>query len=171
VQHFVAVLALASLAVATATGLVLATRRPAAEPLADFDHALHAENDLACVDCHVGVETAAAAGVPSVTFCAECHEDPEDGMTRTENGKRILDHILRGEEVWWHQLYWLPDHVVFSHRRHFAIGEVPCDVCHGDIGSSTTLPGEPVFTTLTMDGCMECHERSGATLDCVACHR
>jgi hypothetical protein len=164
-------LGLVLLALVAAGGLVVATARPEEEPLADIDHAIHIARDLECVDCHVGARSHATAGVPSVSICAECHEDPEDGMAQTENGKRILDHILRGEELWWPKLYHLPDHVVFSHRRHAELGEIACEQCHGEIAATTTLPHEPVESTLTMDGCMDCHERSGASLDCFACHK
>ena len=158
-------------AMAAAIGLVASTQQPPGDPIADFNHRIHIESELECADCHVGVETAARAGVPSVEICAECHEDPEDSMVRSENGKRILASVLEHEEMWWPSVYWLPDHVVFSHRRHVAIGEIDCKDCHGDMASATTLPSEAVHEILTMDGCLKCHERSGASLDCAACHR
>jgi hypothetical protein len=159
------------LAVGAAGSWISATGDRDAYRVADINHAIHIARDLECVDCHVGVETHAAAGVPGIAICAECHDDPEDSIRRTENGKRILDHISRNEQLWWPQLYWLPDHVVFSHRRHVSLGGIACETCHGGIASTTTLPEEPVETTLTMDGCMDCHARSGADLDCYACHK
>lgn len=159
------------LATAVAAGLVAVG--PSAEdlPVADFNHAIHIARDLECVDCHTGVETRAAAGVPSITICAECHDDPEDSMIKTANGKRISDHIQRGEELWWPSVYDLPDHVVFSHRRHFALGRIACKECHGDVAGATTLPVALVESTLTMDGCMDCHARNRADQDCFACHK
>ncbi|MFQ5843510.1 MAG: cytochrome c3 family protein [Planctomycetota bacterium] len=156
-------------AAAAARGAV--PRGPEGEPVADNNHALHMERDLECADCHTGVETHAAAGVPSVAICGECHDDPEDSIGRTQNGRRILDHVGRKEELWWPKLYSLPDHVVFSHRRHVAIGKIACEKCHGTIASTNTLPEEPVEATLTMNGCLDCHERSGAEQDCFACHK
>ncbi|MHC4547608.1 MAG: cytochrome c3 family protein [Planctomycetota bacterium] len=158
--------------VAAAAGLLLTgASKPSDTPVADINHAVHIARDLECVDCHVGVETHAVAGVPSIAICAECHEDAEDAIGGTENGKRILDHVVAKKELWWPQLYSLPDHVVFSHRRHVALGKIACETCHGDIASTTTLPEEPVPETLTMDGCMDCHARSGADQDCFACHK
>jgi hypothetical protein len=159
------------IAVATAGALVAAGSRAGDETVADINHAVHIERDLECIDCHTGVETHAVAGVPSIAICTECHDDPEDAIGKSRNGKLILSHIAAKEELWWPQLYWLPDHVVFSHKRHVALGEIPCERCHGDIAATTTLPETPVRATLTMDGCMECHEQSGADLDCFACHK
>ena len=159
------------LAVATAGGLVVTGRSAVDEAVADMNHAVHIARDLECVDCHTGVETHAAAGVPAIAICAECHDDPEYSMVRSENGKHILAHVLKGEEPWWPSVHALPDHVVFSHRRHVAIGKIDCKECHGNMESATTLPVEPVRGILTMDGCMECHERSGASLHCAACHK
>jgi hypothetical protein len=159
--------------VASATGgAFVAAGRPAPEStVADINHSIHVERDLQCVDCHQGVESRARAGVPGIAVCAECHDDPEDAIGRTENGKSILDHIRRREELWWPELYALPDHVAFSHARHVAAGKIACARCHGDIAAATSLPGEPEGAALTMDGCMECHARSGASSDCCACHR
>jgi hypothetical protein len=125
------------LALVAAGGLAAAAAKPEGERLAVINHAIHIARDLECVDCHLGVRSHAAAGVPSVTICAECHDDPEDGIAQTENGQRILDHILRGEELWWPKLYHLPDHVGFSHRRHAELGGIACDECHGDIAAAT----------------------------------
>ena len=166
-------LAVVLLAVATAGGLVAAGRSASSvdETVADINHAVHIARDLECVDCHTGVETHAVAGVPAIAICAECHDDPEDAIGKSGNGKLVLSHIAAKEELWWPQLYWLPDHVVFSHRRHVALGRIACERCHGDIAATTTLPDRPVRATLTMDGCLECHERSGADRDCLACHK
>lgn len=164
-------LLIAILAAATGAGFVGALRDPADSPVADINHAIHIERDLECADCHTGVATHAAAGVPGIKVCAECHGDPEDAIARTENGKRIVEHVRTGEELWWPQLYDLPGHVVFSHRRHVKLGGIACEKCHGDIAKTTTLPEEPVEETLTMDGCLECHARSGVSQDCFACHK
>jgi hypothetical protein len=158
------------LAVLAASGFVAGSEN-ADDLVADINHAIHIERDLECIDCHTGVEEHAVAGVPGIEICGECHDDPEDAIGRTANGKLILDHIQRGEELWWPQLYLLPDHVVFSHKRHVALGKIACDACHGDIASTTTLPEKPVRRTLAMDGCLDCHSQAGADEDCLACHK
>ncbi|MHC4160858.1 MAG: cytochrome c3 family protein [Planctomycetota bacterium] len=170
-RSFLPLFGVLSVAMAAASGLIAAVGRAPEVLVADINHAAHIARDLECVDCHLGVQTHPAAGVPSITICAECHEDAEDAIGGTENGKRILDHVAAKEELWWPQLYSLPDDVVFSHRRHVALGEIACETCHGDIASTTTLPEKPVPATLTMDGCLDCHARSGADQDCFACHK
>ena len=94
----VPLLGVTAVAAAVARGLVAIGPPTEDLPVADFNHAIHIARDLECLDCHTGVETRAAAGVPSITICAECHDDPEDSMAKSANGKRILDHIKRGEE-------------------------------------------------------------------------
>ncbi len=170
-QGLLPIAGVAVAALATAVGLVAAVDVPAPERTIDISHALHAKFDVDCVTCHVGVETGASAGVPSIEICGGCHDDPADSISRSANGKRVLDLVARKEEPVWTKLYALPDHVVFSHRRHVGIAKIACDACHGDIGASTTLPNSPVEATLAMDGCLACHERSGASRDCFACHR
>jgi len=162
------------LAVGAAGGMVIGVRPPAGEPLGDFDHAGHIERGPECADCHAGTESGASAGVPSIRFCLEaCHaEDVEEtAMQTTANGRFILGHFQRGEEVWWPMLYDLPTHVRFSHQRHVVAGRIECATCHGDIASTRRLPDRPIEATLTMDGCIECHEKHGASNDCFACHK
>jgi len=147
--------------------------------VADFDHAAHLNRGVECADCHVGVEEdamQARAGTPSIEICAElCHGDFDEETTAnlaaSELGRLMVEHVASGEELWWPQAYWLPHHVVFSHRRHVAIAELECADCHGEIASSSSLPREAATDVLTMDGCMRCHESHGASNDCFACHR
>lgn len=163
---------LLAVSVGAAGSVVVLREEPEPSDLADLNHAKHIEFELECVMCHAGVEEHARAGVPSVEVCMECHEgDTAEDLGGTRNARLIVEHLEAGEELWWPRLYGLPDHVVFSHRRHVVFGEIECAECHGDIAKTTTLPEEPVWRTLSMDGCMECHERRGASLDCLACHR
>ena len=161
------------MATAAAAGMVAAVPAPQSEPVADMNHALHViEREIECSECHQGVESQARAGVPSIAVCKDCHEeDTVEDMGGTDNARMIVGHMANDEELWWPDLYVLPDHVVFSHFRHVSLGEIPCEKCHGAIASSTTLPEEPVEEFLTMDGCMECHAEHGASDDCAGCHK
>jgi hypothetical protein len=49
------------------------------------------------------------------------------------------------------------------------LGRIDCRVCHGDFDETTAPPRRPLVT-LTMDGCMECHEKKRADNDCLVCH-
>lgn len=171
-MRFVPLLAVLGVAVLAAGGLVAATQTPPDDPVADMNHAIHLERDLACVDCHQGVEKEARAGVPSILICVDCHEgDSAETFGGGPNGEMLADHVERKEELWWPALYQLPDHVLFSHRRHVVFGKIDCARCHGDMKSRKTLPAEPIERTLRMDGCLECHAESNVTQDCWACHK
>lgn len=161
-----------AVAVLAGGGLVATTQQPTTEPVADMNHAVHIGRGLECVDCHRGVEKEAHAGVPSILICLECHEDDSaDTLGGDANAALIASHIERKEELWWPALYQLPGHVLFSHRRHVVFGKIECTTCHGDMSVRTTLPTEPIESTLRMKGCMKCHVESNVTVDCWACHK
>jgi hypothetical protein len=159
-------------AVLAAGVLAAATEPTRGMHLADISHALHVEHELTCLDCHTGIESHERAGVPSITICVDCHEgESAEDLGGGANGDLIAAHLERGEELWWPGVYVLPDHVVFSHRRHVVLGKVSCEECHGDVKGATTLPIALVPGALTMEGCMDCHASRGADLDCWACHK
>lgn len=165
-------LAVVLLAVLLGAVLVAAAPPDRQEALADINHSIHIGSGLACVDCHTGVESHSRAGVPSIEICAGCHEGSSaEDLGGTANAVLIAAHLESGEEPWWPRRYILADHLIFSHLRHFKVAGIDCSECHGDMSSATTLPAEPIGRVLTMEGCMECHRRHGATLDCWACHR
>jgi len=172
VQQLAPLAAVLLVAALAAGGLVTATRPPPADPVADINHELHLSRDIACVDCHQGVEKQARAGVPSILICVDCHEgDSAETLGGNDNARMIADHLERKEELWWPALYQLPDYVLFSHRRHVKLGGIECARCHGDMANRTTLPTQPNRSVLTMKGCMACHAEHGATQDCWACHK
>ncbi len=164
-----------ALAVGAAGAVVALVPRASVGPVADIDHSVHVARDIDCVVCHTGVLERAKAGTPSIQICKGCHEgeapDKMGPSGATENTRRISAAIAKGEELWWPRLYSLPDHLVFSHRRHVGIAGLECAQCHGAIASAKTLPDEPVARTLVMDGCLDCHTKKGASTDCFACHR
>jgi hypothetical protein len=44
-----------------------------------------------------------------------------------------------------------------------------CKDCHGDIGQSEKPPTKP-WVKMTMKWCMDCHTKTKANNDCLACH-
>jgi c(7)-type cytochrome triheme protein len=131
-----------------------------------FNHKIHAENGLACEDCHPNFMEYASSGRPELEICASCHEE---ALTESEEEKRLMEYIQDGNEIEWVRLYRVPEDVYFSHRRHVAVGNVECAVCHGDIGESTRPPSK--VRKMSMGKCMDCHEDQEANNDCIACHR
>ena len=156
-----------AVAVPVAAGLLfLDSFREVEQPIA-FSHLLHIDAvGLECTDCHLFAETGVRATIPNLETCSSCHED----ASGSEDIDRLLALAEAGTPIPWQKVYWVPDHVYFSHRRHTAMAEIACDVCHGDAGTREQPFSRPLVA-LTMDQCMDCHYETGASNDCIACHR
>ena len=150
---------------AVGVGFALAPRS-ALQPIA-FSHRLHVEElGSDCTDCHLYVLTAARATIPNIEVCGDCHEEAQ---TESPEEARVVEHIQAGEPIPWVKVTTVPDHVYFSHRRHTAIAEIACETCHGEVGQRVEPVVRPAVD-MTMDHCMDCHEESGASNDCIWCH-
>lgn len=141
--------------------------RPIEQPIA-FNHRLHVE-DLGsdCTDCHLYAMTGVRATIPNIEVCADCHAEAQ---TDSAEEARLVGYIESGDPIPWQRLYWVPDHVYFSHRRHTAIGGIECDTCHGPM-SEASAPMPRPSVGVTMNGCMDCHEQTGTSNDCLLCHK
>jgi len=127
-----------------------------------FPHAKH--QTIGCVVCHRGVATTARAGIPDVAFCAKCHATAPAGTAGA------WDAAVSRKTVGWVQVSHVPEHVMFSHRRHVTLAGLDCASCHGEMRDRRTPPGSaPVRITMTT--CLACHRQEGAAEDCAACHR
>jgi hypothetical protein len=146
-----------------AAWMLLLPEAPVAQPIA-FSHGGHAA--LACTVCHKGADRAIGAGIPSGTVCAGCHATVPPGAAESP----AWNALLANGDVRWHRVARLPDHTVFSHRRHVALAGLDCASCHADIGRRSASPPRPPVR-LDMSGCVSCHRREGASEDCAACHR
>lgn len=134
---------------------------PIRQPMA-FPHAKH--QTTGCTVCHTGGQTAAHAGIPDVAVCTKCHATAPAGTGG------VWDAAVSRRTIGWVQVTEMPDHVMFSHRRHTRLGGLHCESCHGDMKQRWTPPGRsPV--RLDMTTCLSCHRREGAAEDCAACHR
>lgn len=137
-----------------------------------FNHRIHKENGLTCDFCHEGVREGAHAGIPRVVACMNCHEtDITENPAAKPYIEAVRRHANQATEIPWVQLYSLPAHVYYTHRRHVAIAGFECAQCHGDIGERVTPAERPIAQTLNMDTCMDCHEARGVDNDCAWCHR
>ena len=136
------------------------------QPIA-FNHRLHVEDLGAdCTDCHLYAVTGARATIPNIEVCSDCHAEAQ---TESAAEARLVEYIAGGEKIPWRKIYWVPEHVYFSHRRHTAIAGLECDQCHGPV-SAREEPLTRRLVGLSMDGCMECHQHSGVSNDCLLCH-
>jgi hypothetical protein len=164
---YLALAVVAILVVTTVSVVLSVTLRPIEQPI-QFNHQLHVEDlGAECTDCHAYARTGIRATIPNIGTCADCHYEP---VTDAEEETRLIDFIESESPIPWRKVYRVADHVFFSHRRHTAVAELDCVICHGPVGETT----EPVirpFLSITMDRCMQCHEEMEVTNDCIACHR
>lgn len=131
------------------------------QPIA-FPHAKH--QTVGCAVCHRGATTAAHAGIPQMSTCAKCHATAPAGTAAA------WDASVARKSIAWVQVTHVPPHVMFSHRRHTALGRLDCASCHGDMRTRRT-PVTAADVRITMTTCLSCHRHEGAAEDCAACHR
>ena len=135
-----------------------------------FSHKIHAGNlQMNCLYCHYGADKSPIANIPAVSVCMGCHKLA--AVDRPEI-KKLTGYWERGEVPPWAEVYRLPDHVKFNHKRHVKAG-IQCDDCHGRVETMDVVYQYP---SLKMGWCISCHRQHLddpkflATLDCVACH-
>ena len=137
------------------------------QPIA-FNHQIHAgELETPCDMCHEFYATSEHSGIPELTLCLDCHEDP---VSDSPEEQKILELAEAGRLDVFEKLFKLPDHAFYSHRRHAEVAKIPCETCHGEI-AATTAPPERPLVRITMDFCIDCHEREQIRSECTSCHR
>jgi hypothetical protein len=140
---------------------------PVVQPIV-FNHHLHVEElGAECVDCHRYARSGARATIPNIQVCADCHVE---ALTESPEEAKLIEYIEQDRLIPWRKIYWVPDHVYFSHRRHTTIAGIECETCHGAI-RERELPLDRRLVPVTMDDCIGCHEKNGAAHDCLLCHR
>jgi hypothetical protein len=133
-----------------------------------FNHKKHVEQvELECSHCHKYYKTQRTSGRPDMDICMECHEQ---ALTDNPEEEKIRTFASEKNEIPWKRIYYIPDHVAFSHQVHTQYAQINCEVCHGKIAELEKPPEAPLVS-LTMDFCMDCHRKSKATLDCLPCHK
>lgn len=162
------------------------------QPL-QFSHLTHTgeKGGMACEDCHTTNDNGRFQGIPAVAKCAECHASP---LGETENEKHLVDnYITPGKEIPWLVNSRQPDNAFFSHAPHINLGEMKCENCHGQYGSSEfakTYQSNRIsgysrdiwganisgissnsWEGMKMDKCVRCHGDNGRRDGCVACHK
>ncbi len=141
-----------------------------AQPI-EFNHDKHpVDMELECEMCHEYVMRNAVAGLPGRELCADCHEeDPDHENPRFNEVARIVKAKAESnEEIEWVRMYQTLDHVIFSHERHLS-AHVECSECHGPTGTSITPMAQPAL--ISMESCMNCHEKRRVSVDCLTCHK
>lgn len=133
---------------------------------ARFPHSVHLAQDMACTDCHVTALEEAAAGMPSLELCRNCHDEAQEAEKPAE--RTPAGFILPGaEEPTWTSVTSFALEVSFSHARHGAAG-VECAECHGDVAEADAVSRS---FSVGMDRCVSCHEeREVSEGGCAGCH-
>ena len=129
----------------------------APQPIA-FSHKQHATAAaLACLDCHAG------AKLPVTAKCMACHR-----TIKAESApiQKLAAHAGGDRKIPWVRVYQIPSYVFFSHKAHLDAG-AECRRCHGAVEERDKLWKE---TDISMGGCMDCHRKEKASLDCNYCH-
>ena len=155
-----------------AGGYALAGRLPkASQPIA-FNHTLHLEEaGLQCLDCHTDAETGVYAGLPGAEFCLDCHDvDDEEEVEEGSELAKLVPFADADQDIPWVRVALTTPDVFFSHRRHVTAGQIDCLRCHPD-QPTLTAPPPVIRLVMTMDDCLECHQESGVSNDCLVCHR
>lgn len=174
-----------------------AATEPVVRQPIEFNHAVHAAEDISCDDCHPKADEGPYATFPSLKQCLLCHkqaqpeegeegEEPEEPTQPAEGeaakdpaaaaryrevARKLAEFDELGEGVPWVQVNRVVGHVYFSHVAHVRFGEMKCEECHGDMATATKPPERSQVEHLSMRRCMDCHDERGASNDCLACHK
>jgi hypothetical protein len=163
--------------------------RTEAQPL-PFSHEAHAEQGMACADCHSVSEDGRFAGLPKTESCAGCHA--EKGENAGVNAL-VANYVEPGAEVPWLSNARQPDNVFFPHAPHVTGDKVTCARCHGPHGASTAARARQVNRVsgysrdiwgpsicrvrreegqgMKMSDCIRCHRTGGRESACLDCHK
>ena len=116
-----------------------------------FSHELHVSgNGIDCRYCHLSVETAAFAGIPSTRTCMNCHTQI---ATSSQALEPLRASATSGAPLQWTRVHDLPDFAYFDHSIHVKKG-VGCSTCHGRIDQMPVVQQE---ASLQMEWCLDCH--------------
>jgi hypothetical protein len=143
----------------------------------EFNHKVHLERiqGVHCYDCHQFVTTQAYAGLPSKYICFGCHDPYADEGDKEADAFQpkfasLMAFAKSDDDIPWHRVTRIPEHVFFSHRTHVVVAELDCRECHAEMPDRTSPPTRGPIE-MAMAECIECHAKKEADVDCIACHR
>lgn len=149
------------------TGVAVTLSPPGNKQPIAFNHRKHVEeNGMECSECHEFYEKETFSGLPGAETCSFCHQEPLGESAEEQKLVKLLEEEAPLE---WTSLFRQPPHVFYSHRRHVVVAQMECADCHGAIEESSAPPER--VKQLTMDECVDCHQKEGARADCNTCHR
>lgn len=136
----------------------------------EFNHVVHLDDaGISCEECHTNAARSVYAGLPGKDMCLDCHDIDEEADSHPEKDKLfVFDES--DEDIPWRRVAVTRPDVYFSHRRHVTSAKLDCLECHVD-QRTLSIPPRTIRLVMSMDACIECHEQSDASTDCLACHR
>lgn len=145
-------------------------QQPAVSQPIAFNHSLHINDaGLTCLECHKNAETRIHAGLPGKSVCFDCHDIDEEQGSHPEKD-RLFAYDETDEDIPWVRVAVVPPNVFFSHRRHVSAGGLDCLECH-PAQPTLTAPPSRVRMVMPMTACIQCHDQTSTSTDCLACHR
>ena len=133
-----------------------------------FNHQKHVKGaGLDCSTCHQLYADHQHSGLPDLSLCAGCHQQP---MTQSPEERKLVTLAASAAPPAFRKTIRLPDHVYYSHRRHVTVAGLACPTCHGAIADTTAPPSRPLVQ-ISMKTCIDCHTRRSVPVNCIACHR
>lgn len=165
----VSTLVIASVAFTQSLSTSLGLQHGPEQPI-HYSHRLHAgQLGINCLYCHYAAEKSPIANIPPVSVCMGCHKI---AVADRPEIQKLAGYFNRGEPVPWVEVYKLPEHVKFNHKRHVKAG-IACQNCHGPVQEMAVVYQYP---PLKMGWCVSCHRQNldnpdhPATMDCLVCH-
>lgn len=123
---------------------------PRGQPV-PFSHRHHVGGlGLDCRYCHVSVQKAAFAGMPSTHTCMTCHSQI---WKHSPMLAPVRASFRTGLPLRWTQVYNLPQYVYFDHSIHVDKG-IGCETCHGRVDR---MPITMAHKAFWMQTCINCH--------------
>lgn len=134
------------------------------QPVA-FNHKLHADQKIECVDCHQLVMKSRHSGMPTANLCMTCHVIIKKDSPEV---KKIAQYKAERRPIPWVRLYQIPGFIYYNHERHVKAAGLACSTCHGATGTEAVTVA---YRQFTMGFCIDCHKERKASNDCSVCHR
>ena len=165
----VVMLAVGTAAFTQSFPVMLGMKKGPTQPI-NFSHRLHAGTlKIDCLYCHYAADKSQSANIPTASTCMGCHKA---AATDRPEIQKLTKMYNEGKSPEWTEVYRMPDHVKFNHKRHVKAG-VACQTCHGPVQEMDVVYQ---YSSLKMGWCLDCHRdnvnhpQNPASMDCLVCH-
>ena len=137
---------------------------PAPDQPLPYSHKTHVGMGLACPVCHVNPEPGKVMTFPNTATCMSCHTALAADRPAIQ---KLAGYARSKQPIPWVRVYKLLPGVTWSHRKHLQAG-VPCETCHGAVGSLEVM--SEVTAVTSMATCISCHQARRVSAACDVCH-